>query len=317
MKLRSRVLALLLLSVVLFGSSSSSSAARQSSTSSGVTPQAVTAGSDSCATPTAISTLPYNDSGSTTNASDQGQFINPGGCTASGMISRPGPDVVYTFTVFPGNSLTITLTPAATYDADLYVWGSPCASNNNCVVESDSGIEGQAETIGPRTFAPGTYYIYVDSIYSPEECTCDRGTYTLSVTGSLGTPNNTSFYTVTPCRVLDTRNPTGPRGGPALVAGATRTFTITGTAPGECQIPLTAKAVSINVTVTSPTSLGFLTLFPGGTTAPLASTINFRAGQTRANNAIVPLGTNGTISVLDGQPSGTTHFILDVNGYFQ
>ena len=316
MKFRSRILALLLLSVVLLGSNASSSAARQSSTSSGVRPQAVTAGSDSCTTPTAISTLPYNDSGSTTNASDQGQFINPAGCTASGMISRPGPDVVYTFTVFAGNSLTITLTPEATYDADLYVWGSPCAGSNHCVVESDSGIEGQAETIGPRTFAPGTYYIYVDSIYAPEEGP-DHGTYTLSVTGTLGTPNNTSFYTVTPCRVLDTRNPVGPLGGPALVAGATRTFTITGTGPGQCQVPATAKAISINITVTQPTSLGFLTLFPGGTAAPLASNINFRAGQTRANNDIVPLGTNGTLSVVDGQATGTTDFILDVNGYFQ
>jgi hypothetical protein len=118
---------------------------------------------------------------------------------------------------------------------------------------------------------------------------------------------------VTPCRVADTRDPNGPYGGPALIAGATRTFTV----GGQCQIPLTAKAISINVTVTGPTSIGFLTLFPGGTAAPLASTINFRAGQTRANNAIVPLGAGGTMSVVDGQPSGTTHFILDVNGYFQ
>jgi hypothetical protein len=313
MRVRSRVFALLLLSVALLGTQASAGAVRHAS-SRAVHPEAVTAGSDSCTTPTVISTLPYNDSGDTTNATDQGQFINPGGCTASGMISRPGPDVVYTFTVFAGNSLTITLTPAASYDADLYVWGGPCASNNNCVVESDSGIEGQVETIGPRTYAPGTYYIYVDSIYAPEECTCNHGTYTLSVTGNFGVPNNTSFYTVTPCRVADTRNANGPYGGPALAPGPPRTFTV----EGQCQIPPTAKAISINLTVTGPTSIGFLTLFPGGTTAPLASTINFRAGQTRANNAIVALGAGGTMSVVDGQPSGnTTHFILDVNGYFQ
>ena len=313
MRVRSRVFTLLLLSVSLLGTHASAGAVRHAS-SGAVRPQAVTAGSDSCTTPTAISSLPYNDSGDTTNATDQGQFINPGGCTGSGMISRPGPDVVYTFTVFPGNSLTITLTPAATYDADLYVWGGPCGSNNNCVVESDSGVEGQAETIGPRTFAPGTYYIYVDSVFAPDECACDHGTYTLSVTGTLGVPNNASFYTVTPCRVADTRNPNGPYGGPALAGGATRTFTV----GGQCQIPPTAKAISINVTVTGPTAIGFLTLFPGGTSAPLASTINFRAGQTRANNAIVALGAGGTMAVADGQPSGnTTHFILDVNGYFQ
>jgi hypothetical protein len=229
------------------------------------------------------------------------------------MVTRPGPDVVYTFTVFPGNSLTLVLDPGATYDATLYVIGGSCTNGSGCVVESDSGTEGVMETIGPRTFNPGTYYVYVDSVYAPEEGP-DHGPYTLDVTGTLGVPNNASFYTVTPCRVADTRNPNGPYGGPALAGGATRTFTV----GGQCQIPLTAKAISINVTVTGPTSIGFLTLFPGGTAAPLASTINFRAGQTRANNAIVALGAGGTMSVVDGQASGnTTHFILDVNGYFQ
>jgi hypothetical protein len=311
MSIRSRVFALLLLSVALLGTHASAGAVRHAS--SGPTPLAVAAGSDSCTTPTAITSLPYNDSGDTTNKTNQALFLNSA-CAGGGMITRPGPDVVYTFTVFPGNSLTLTLTPAATYDATLYVIGGSCTSGSGCVVESDTGAEGQVETIGPRTFNPGTYYVYVDSIYAPEECTCDHGTYTLAVTGTLGVPNNASFYTVTPCRVADTRNPNGPYGGPALAAGATRTFTV----GGQCQIPLTAKAISVNVTVTGPTSIGFLTLFPGGTAAPLASTINFRAGQTRANNAIVPLGAGGTMSVFDGQASGgTTHFILDVNGYFQ
>jgi hypothetical protein len=224
------------------------------------------------------------------------------------MITRPGPDLVYSVTVFPGSSLTLTLTPDAAYDATLYVVGGSCSSGSDCVVESDTGIEGQAETIGPRTFNPGTYYVYVDSIYAPEEGP-DHGPYTLSVTGTLGAPNNTSFYTLTPCRILDTRDPPW---GPALAAGATRVFTVA----GQCEVPSTAKSVSVNVTVTQPTAPGHLTLFPGGT-PPDVSTINFRAGQTRANNAIAPLSATGTLSVLDGQSSGTTHFILDVNGYFQ
>jgi len=60
-----------------------------------------------------------------------------------------------------------------------------------------------------------------------------------------------------------------------------------------------------------------LILFPGGSPQALVSTINYRAGLTRANNAIVPLGANGTLSAACGQATGTTHFILDVNGYFQ
>jgi glucose/arabinose dehydrogenase len=120
------------------------------------------------------------------------------------------------------------------------------------------------------------------------------------------------FFTVTPCRVFDTRDPAGPWGGPSLVGGQDRTFTIA----GRCGIPSTARAVSVNVTVTGPTAPGFLTLFPAGGPPPLASTINFRAGQTRANNAVVTLGGAGDIVVRAGMPSGTVQVILDVNGYF-
>ncbi|HEY2930789.1 MAG TPA: hypothetical protein VGK99_03515 [Acidobacteriota bacterium] len=123
----------------------------------------------------------------------------------------------------------------------------------------------------------------------------------------------TYFYTLTPCRVLDTRNPNGPFGGPALVAGATRTFTIS----GRCAIPSTAKAVSINITVTAATVDGHLRLYPGGTPLPLVSSINYPAGRTRANNGIITLGALGDIAVRSFQPSGTAHLIIDVNGYFQ
>ena len=71
---------------------------------------------------------------------------------------------------------------------------------------------------------------------------------------------------------------------------------------------------SSNVTVTQTGGQGHVLLYPGGTPPPLVSAINFRAGQTRANNAIVPLGTGGALAVQSAAP---THFILDVNGYFE
>ena len=122
-----------------------------------------------------------------------------------------------------------------------------------------------------------------------------------------------SFYTLAPCRVADTRNPTGPYGGPALAANADRSFVIA----NQCGIPSTATAVSFNQTITQPTALGDLRLFPGGASLPLVSTLNWKAGQTRANNAIVSLGPSGDIVVHVDQASGTVHLIIDVNGYFQ
>jgi len=74
----------------------------------------------------------------------------------------------------------------------------------------------------------------------------------------------------------------------------------------------------LNVTVTRPTAgPGFLTLYPGGTALPLASTLNYRIGITRANNAIVPLGAGGEVIVHCGQGGGTADLVVDVNGYFQ
>ena len=123
----------------------------------------------------------------------------------------------------------------------------------------------------------------------------------------------TEFYTVTPCRVVDTRNPVGPTGGPTLAAVTTRSFPVT----GSCNIPSTAAAVSVNVAAVGAAATGYLTLYRGDeASAPLVSTINFSAGQTRGNNAILPLAADGSIKLKNGSV-GTVDFVLDVNGYFQ
>jgi glucose/arabinose dehydrogenase len=127
-------------------------------------------------------------------------------------------------------------------------------------------------------------------------------------------PPPANYFALTPCRALDTRDPDGPYGGPALGAGSERTFVLS----GRCGIPATATAVSVNVAVTQPAAgPGFLTLYPAGAPRPNASTINYRAGQTRSNNAIVPLGAIGDIVIRCVQGSGTAHVVVDVNGYFQ
>jgi hypothetical protein len=86
---------------------------------------------------------------------------------------------------------------------------------------------------------------------------------------------------------------------------------------GVCAIPPTAKAVAVNLTVVLPATGGYLTVYPAGASLPLASSINFRAGIVRANNAVLPLGAGGQISVFCGMPSGSTDFLLDVTGWFE
>jgi subtilisin-like proprotein convertase family protein len=120
------------------------------------------------------------------------------------------------------------------------------------------------------------------------------------------------YFTLPPCRVIDTRDPSGPLGGPALAGGSTRTFPIA----SQCGIPADAASVSANITITGPTAEGHLTFYPNGTAPPLVSMINYRAGQTRANNAILVLGPSEDFNV-SCAGVGTVNLILDVNGYFR
>jgi len=121
------------------------------------------------------------------------------------------------------------------------------------------------------------------------------------------------YFTVAPCRVVDTRGG-APIGGPALQGQETRTLAVA----GNCDIPSTAKAVSINLAVTQPTATGNVRLFPSGQAVPTVSSINYAAAQTRGNNAIIPLNASGEMAAFVAQPAGTTvHLIIDVNGYFE
>ena len=135
--------------------------------------------------------------------------------------------------------------------------------------------------------------------------------------GFLATPApdpDLLYFTLAPCRVVDTRGLGAPVGGPALQGQETRILQVS----GYCSIPSTAKALSLNVTVTQTGASGNLRLFPAGSPLPLASSINYAIGQTRANNAIMQLNLAGKLAVFVGQPSNTTtHLIIDVSGYFE
>jgi hypothetical protein len=125
-------------------------------------------------------------------------------------------------------------------------------------------------------------------------------------------PAPQSFYAPpAPCRIVDTRNAPGPYGGPALSGGAGRDFTLA----GQCGLPPTAKSVAVNLTVVAPASNGHFTAFPTGGSLPPTSTLNFSAGQTRANNAVLPLGPGGAVTIFNAS-AGTAHVVIDVTGWF-
>jgi RHS repeat-associated protein len=85
---------------------------------------------------------------------------------------------------------------------------------------------------------------------------------------------------------------------------------------GVCGIPSNAHAVSINVTAVTPSADGSMTGYPAGEAQPDTSVISFQPGANRANNAILKVGAGGQLAFFLDQPSGSTHLVVDVNGFF-
>ena len=122
--------------------------------------------------------------------------------------------------------------------------------------------------------------------------------------------NSLAFYPITPCRAADTRNPAGPLGKPYLAAGQTRAFPLLSSA---CNLPPSAVAYSLNVSVIPQGFLGALTVWPTGQPKPTASTLNATTGAITANAAIVLAGPSGDVNVF---AEDNTDVFIDVNGYF-
>jgi hypothetical protein len=117
-----------------------------------------------------------------------------------------------------------------------------------------------------------------------------------------------SYVPLTPTRILDTRDGTGGITGPLAALGAVEVqVTGHGGVPGSG-----VTAVTLNATVVSPSGPGFLTIFPTGTSQPLASDLNHASGELRANLVVVQVGTAGKVSLYTRSSS---HVVFDVAGF--
>jgi hypothetical protein len=113
-----------------------------------------------------------------------------------------------------------------------------------------------------------------------------------------------SLYTLPPCRVLDTRTPSGspPFAGTIYV-------NVLGSGCGGTSA---SQAYVFNATVVPDGPLGYLTLWPQGSVQPLVSTLNAYSGDVTSNMAIVPTS-NTEVSAF---ASSSTYLVLDIFGYF-
>jgi len=135
----------------------------------------------------------------------------------------------------------------------------------------------------------------------------------LAAAGAHAQTGPYQFYSLTPCRVVDTRNAPGSiNSGPNL--GTTRRdFAI----KGNCGVPTTAKAVSLNIAVTGATAASWLTIWPSGQAPPNTAAINFSQNDWALSNGAIVGVSGGSPDLSVQNANGTVAVIIDVTGYFQ
>ena len=139
-------------------------------------------------------------------------------------------------------------------------------------------------------------------------------------------PTPTTYHAIAPARVLDSRPTSGEHTNIGLVnpfvAGTVRTFNVAnavyvggGTAKA---VPSSATAVTGNLTVVNESAAGVVALGPTMTSTGAVTTINFAAGDIRANGVTVGLGPGGTLQAVyrSSKVGATMHLIFDVTGFF-
>ncbi len=232
-------------------------------------------------------TITASYSGSATYAASSGSTtltVNP----ATQTITFPNPGA-QTYGVAP---ITLTATATSGLPVSYTVTSGPATVSGTVLTITGAGtVIVQAAQAGNTEYAAATPV---------------SDTFTVS---QLIAPGALLFVPMTPCRLVDTRNATGPFGGPSIAGGSSRSFVIPSS---TCDVPSTATAYAINVTVVPKAALGYLTVWPAGDPQPNASTLN-SDGRVKANAAIVPASSSGAISVY---ASDTTDLVLDINGYF-
>jgi hypothetical protein len=126
--------------------------------------------------------------------------------------------------------------------------------------------------------------------------------------------SGTTFVSITPSRLLDTRSGNTTIDGQSAGIGPYQALTVTPVkVAGRAGIPNDAIAAALNIIAINPSGDGFITVFPCGTSVPITTNINFFRGAIISNMVISKLGTDGSVCIYSNV---TTDVVIDINGAF-
>ncbi len=238
------------------------------------------------------------------------------GTGAGGTVAPVGPGGVLQLGVtgvggVPANGVTavvlnMTVARATGPESYLTVWPAggarPAASNLNF-----SAGPASTNLVVAQVGADGRVSVY-NNLGSTDVIADVEGWFA----APTSPPTGSTYFGINPSRILDTRDGTGT-GGAAGPLGPNGTIELTVAGAGGVPEPGVTSVV-LNVTVTDSSGPeSYLTLFPSGTARPVASNLNFVAGETVPNLVVVRVQ-DGKVSLFNNL--GSTHVIADVQGWY-
>ncbi|MFJ9706207.1 PKD domain-containing protein [Streptomyces sp. NPDC101234] len=275
----------------------------------------------------------YNHSGSVDLVGDvEGYYSTTAAVTVggTGFVQESGPTRVLdtrngTGTVKgkagPGGLVTLTLPAGGAGNASAVLLN---VTETNATASSWVGLEpssGNVPTSSVLNFTAGQTsanlvvapvsngQVQFYNRYGSVDLIADLEGYVVSNVATSPSALGSPYFPISPTRVLDTRNGTGAAQG---TLGAKSKISVK--VAGVSGVPAGVKALLVNLTGVKPTTNTWLSAYADGSALPGSSTLNLAAGATRANLALVPVGSDGSIDIYNN--SGSVNVVADIEGYY-
>ncbi len=223
-----------------------------------------------------------------------------------------GMPYTWSFTVGPFGSCSLGTGGASTVTSLSSIAGPMSGGTtltiNGCGFTGVTAVSFGAKAATNFTFVSDTQVIAMSPAHSAGTVdvtvTTPTGISAVSAADTFQFQPPSVYMAVTPIRLLDTRN-----SGTTLGNGGSLNLAI-----GGASVPANATAVVLNVTAVNESTAGAFIVYPTGAARPLASNLNWVAGETVPNLVSVGLGNSGDVTIYNG--AGSADAVVDLEGYY-